>query len=354
MRRTAVYKNDLFLEHKTGSSHPESPDRLKVIYEKLDSPSIKSKFIFPDFEPATVEDIHRNHTHKHIQEVASTAGKPAAYLDGDTRTSAESYKAALLAAGAVIDGINRLHRKEIDNGFALVRPPGHHAEKDRSMGFCLFNNIAVAAHWATAKLGLKKIFIFDWDLHHGNGTQNSFFATDKVFFCSTHQFPHYPGTGLFPDVGEDRGIGYTLNIPLPGGQGDAEYARIMNEVVGPMIRAYRPEMILVSCGFDIYQGDPLGAMRVTPSGFAYMTRTLVQLAEEICQGKLLITLEGGYNLDAMRNGSMAVLSELYGNRIDSSSPVFLDDATYEKLRKTTASVEALDQAKAIAENFWEI
>ncbi len=354
MRRTAVYKHDLFLEHKTGSSHPESPDRLKVIYEKLKQPSIKNNFIFPEFSEAALQDICRNHSQKHIKEVAATSGKPAAYLDGDTRTSAQSYKASLLAAGAVIDGVKRLHEGEVDNCFALVRPPGHHAEKDCAMGFCLFNNIAIAARWAKAELGLKKIFIFDWDLHHGNGTQNSFYATDNVFFCSTHQFPHFPGTGVFPEIGEDRGFGHTLNVPLPGGQGDEEYAVIMNELVGPLIKAYQPDMIFVSCGFDIYQGDPLGAMRVTPAGFAYMTRVLVDAAEQVCDGKLLVTLEGGYNLDAMCDGSLAVLTELYGKKLNFSLPVYLDDAKYKKLLTATPSIDALEQAQQLARNFWDI
>jgi acetoin utilization deacetylase AcuC-like enzyme len=354
MRKTAVYKDTLFLQHKTGTAHPESPDRLQVIYEQLEKPPICEKLIFPDFPDASPEDILLNHSQKHIQEVASTSGKTAAYLDADTRTSPESYKASLRAAGAVIDGVKRLYNGEIDNGFALVRPPGHHAEKNRSMGFCLFNNIAVGARWALDNLGVKRIFIFDWDLHHGNGTQNSFYATDKVFFCSIHQFPHYPGTGIFPEIGNDRGVGYTLNIPLGGGQGDEEYARILNELVGPVLRLYKPEMILVSCGFDTFLGDPLGAMRVTPAGFAYMTKYLVDMAEEICDGKLFITLEGGYNLDAMRDGSLAVLTQLYGNLLDSSLPVYLDGARYKKLQQVTPVIAELDQAKQILGNFWDI
>ncbi len=354
MRKTAVYRDNLFISHNPGAGHPESPDRLRVIYDELDKEEIASHFIFPQFEKASPDWIELIHTGRHIQEVATTAGQGAVYLDADTRTSADSYDAALLASGALIDGISRIDSGEIDNGFCFVRPPGHHAERERSMGFCLFNNIAVAARWALNELGLKRIMIIDWDLHHGNGTQKSFYNTDKVLFCSTHQFPYYPGSGAFPEIGEDRGEGYTINVPLTGGHGDVEYARLFNDLFAPLARVYQPQLILVSCGFDIYKGDPLGAMRVTPAGFAYMTRVLVELAAEVCEGKLLITLEGGYNLDAMRDGSLAVLTELCGSPLSSKYPVYLSEKKAEDLRTANTAFDTLDQAISLARNWWDL
>lgn len=352
MRKTAIYRDDLFMEHEPGISHPESPDRLRVIYEQLDRDEIGSHFFYPDFTPATAGDIIRNHDRKLYERVAHTSGRSHDYLDADTQTSACSYDAAMLAAGAVIDGIRRVHDGEMDNGFCLVRPPGHHAEKDRSMGFCLFNNVAVGAHWAQANLGLERIFIVDWDLHHGNGTQHSFYETDKVMYCSTHQFPYYPGTGSVMETGRESGEGFTVNVPLPGGQGDMEYARIFNELIVPVARRFEPELILVSCGFDIYNGDPLGAMEVSPAGFAYLTRVMVNLAEKLCEGRLLVTLEGGYNLRGMRDGALAVLEELCGEQLGTKP--WLDPTTAEALSSSPVQLASLDQAMKVTRSYWKI
>jgi acetoin utilization deacetylase AcuC-like enzyme len=354
MRKTAVYKHPLFLAHYTGNNHLETAERLRCIYQELERGDIPTRLIFPVFQKATTASIKLNHTPEHVREVAATAAHPASYLDADTRTSADSYEAALFAAGAVIDGIKRLELKEIDNALCLVRPPGHHAERNQSMGFCLFNNVAIGASWAIKKLGLKRIMIIDWDLHHGNGTQKSFYRNDKVLYCSTHQYPFYPGSGALPESGEGRGLGYTVNIPLPGMAGDYEYARIFNELYVPLARAYRPQLILVSCGFDIMASDPLGSMRVTTAGVAYMTRVLLELAEELCEGKLLITLEGGYNLDNMHNGSLAVLTELHGEPLASGHPVFLSQQEIEIFRSTRVESASFDQAMQWLKNWWNI
>jgi acetoin utilization deacetylase AcuC-like enzyme len=315
MRRTAVYRHNLFLEHQPGSYHVESPDRLQVVYDELDRLEAAQGLIYPQFEPAAPEVIGLNHSPRLISKVAETAGRLHDFLDADTRTSPKSYEAACLAVGAVIDGIERIAAGKADNAFCLVRPPGHHAEWDRAMGFCLFNNIAVGAKWALSRLDLKRIVILDWDLHHGNGTQRSFYDTDEVLYCSTHQYPYYPGTGALLETGEGRGEGFTLNVPLPGGQDDHDFIMIFRELFVPVIRRYRPQFILVSCGFDICRGDPLGTMRVTPAGFAGMTKIMLDLAGELCDGRLLITLEGGYNLAGMRDGTVAVLTELCGIRL---------------------------------------
>ncbi len=355
MRRTAVFKNDLFLMHDPGPNHPERIDRLRVIYDFIEKPEHRKKFIFPEFEPAAIKDIGKNHGDALIRRVSDTAGRRYDYLDQDTATSAHSYDAALLAAGSVIKGVDLLMEGEIDNGFALVRPPGHHAEKDRSMGFCLFNNVAVAAWHAKTKHNLERVMIVDWDLHHGNGTQFSFYDTSRVLYLSTHQFPYYPGTGALQETGIGEGEGYTVNIPLPGGFGDNEYAAIFNDIVVPVGRSYQPELILISAGFDIYHGDPLGSMSVSPAGFSYMTRALQTLADEICAGRMLVTLEGGYNLKGQRDGALAVLSELVGEPlVEDGSEFYLDDETEKHFKNCHNTDDAVGRAIEAAGRFWKI
>jgi acetoin utilization deacetylase AcuC-like enzyme len=354
MRKTAVFRDPLFLDHDPGFDHVESPARLKGIYKLLDGEVMRDCFLLPDFPPASLELIGLNHSQALIERVSETAGKIFDSLDPDTRTSPNSYAAACLAVGALIKGVDLLQAGVIDNGFALVRPPGHHAERDHSMGFCLFNNVAVAAQYAIQVLGLDRVMIVDWDLHHGNGTQHSFYESNQVLYLSTHQYPYYPGTGSLKETGRGQGEGFTVNIPLPGYQGDLEYATIFNDLVFPIGREYRPQLILVSAGFDIYRGDPLGSMEVTAQGFAYMTRTLVQLAQEVCEGHLLVTLEGGYNLDGQRDGVLAVLAELSGRKFDLGYPVYLDDAVFKRLSREKSSHPAILHAREVAKKYWKM
>ena len=354
MRRTAVYRDDLFLEHDPGFGHVEVPERLRVIYKELDKEGTGQNLAYPAFDPASLEIIGLNHSPRHIKRVAETAGKPHDFLDADTQTSARSFEAACLAVGALTDGMRRIADREVDNAFCLVRPPGHHAEHNGSMGFCLFNNIAVAAKWARENLGMERIFIMDWDLHHGNGTQHSFYDTDSVFYCSTHQYPYYPGTGAVNEAGKGKGEGYTLNVPLPGGQGDLDYTLIFDKLVVPVAEQYKPQFILVSCGFDIYGGDPLGGMRVTPSGFAALTRTMQNLADEVCGGNLLITLEGGYNLTGMKEGALAVLTELCGEKLNPSYPDYAPEEILEMVSTVTEHPLYLEQALGLAKNYWKL
>jgi len=352
MRRTAVYRDDLFLEHQPGFDHVESPDRLKVIYDELDRPGTGPNLVYPRFSPASPEIIGLNHSPALIKRVAETAGRNHDFLDADTQTSPKSYDVACLAAGALIDGIQRISAGEVDNAFCLVRPPGHHAERNHAMGFCLFNNVAIAALWGLAKMGMERILILDWDLHHGNGTQNSFYESNRVLYFSTHQYPFYPGTGALIEIGEEEGEGFTLNVPLPGGQGDQDFIRILNELLVPVARQYRPDFILVSCGFDIYGGDPLGTMRVTPAGFAGMTRIVQQLAAEVCRGRLLITLEGGYNLNGMRDGSLAVLTSLCGEKLSPGLPDFREEVGDSQSQGEPPWY--LKQALILAKSYWRM
>lgn len=354
MRKTAIFRDSLFLDHDPGFDHPESPQRLKVINEVLEKKKIKDCFLYPEFGPAPHAIIGLNHSVGLINRVAETAGKIFDSLDPDTKTSPDSYAAATLAVGAVIKGVDLLVGGEIDNAFALVRPPGHHAEADRSMGFCLFNNVAVAAQYALSHCGMKRVMIVDWDLHHGNGTQHSFYDTDKVLYVSTHQFPYYPGSGDTSETGKGKGEGYTVNIPLPGYQGDIDYATIFDDIVVPLGKEYKPELILISCGFDIYKDDPLGSMEVTAGGFAYLTRSMVSLAEEVCDGKLMVTLEGGYDLNGQRDGALAVLSELVGVSLDTGYTTNLSEEQAAVFAQEKSVHPAIDQARDVAKRFWKL
>jgi len=354
MRTTAVFKDPLFLSHNPGFDHVESPERLKGVYQLLEGDSLRRCFLIPEFFPASHEIIGLNHSQSLINRVSKTAGKIFDILDPDTKTSPDSYAAACLAVGALVKGVDLIVDGTINNGFALVRPPGHHAEENQSMGFCLFNNVAIAAHYAIEIMGLERVMIVDWDLHHGNGTQHSFYESNKVLYLSTHQYPYYPGTGSLLETGHGQGEGFTINIPLPGYQGDLDYATIFNEIVVPVGREYKPQLIFVSAGFDIGRGDPLGAMEVTAPGFAYLTRVLVQLAEEVCHGRLLVTLEGGYNLEGQRNGILAVLGELYGQGLDTCYVTNLTNDAALYLSQKKSSHPAIQQAWDVAKKYWKM
>jgi len=346
-RKTAVFKDPLFLEHDPGYGHPESPNRLQVIHELLAQPERADGYLFPAFGPADDTILALNHTRPHIARVESTAGKTFATLDPDTHTSPQSAAAARLAAGAVVEATRLVVAGEVDNGFALVRPPGHHAEADHTSGFCLYNNIAIAAHYALRQLGLERVLVVDWDLHHGNGTQHSFYDTDQVLYFSTHQYPYFPGSGALAETGSGRGEGYTVNVPLPGGQDDHAYARIFNELLAPVARQYRPQLILVSAGFDISFGDPLGMMTVTDTGFAYLTGVLRALADECCDGRLVLALEGGYYLEGLRTGVAAVLRELRTGK-------GLADGARQALGEAAPPLIALEKAKDVAKKYWSL
>jgi len=315
MADTIIIKDQRFLEHITTSGHPESPERLKEIYRRIRDDDLKGTFCEVEPREALEEELAFNHTADYIASIRSTAGKPFSSLDPDTSTSACSWQAAILAAGAVLTGIEMILNGKAANGFALVRPPGHHAERSRAMGFCLFNNIAIGAHYLQKQFGLQRILIVDWDIHHGNGTQHAFYSTPAVLYFSTHQFPYYPGSGLIEETGAGDGTGYTVNVPLSGGQGDADYLNIFNHILEPIVDEYKPEFILVSAGYDIYHLDPLGTMSVTTNGFFLMTRFLQKLARRHCQARLLLALEGGYHVDGIAASVKSTIQAL-ANRSD--------------------------------------
>lgn len=309
--KTGIVKDKRYMEHDMGPFHVETPQRIESIYRMIDE---KIKFSLSVIEPrfATEEELSLIHTSSHVNLVKSTAGKEHVQLDPDTSTSAKSWDVARLAAGGVLRAVDLIMEGKIQNGFALVRPPGHHAEASRAMGFCLFNNIAIGAAHLLEKHGLKRILVVDWDLHHGNGTQHSFFDSDKVLYFSTHQYPHYPGTGHWNEVGDGQGEGFTVNVPLRPGKTDGDYLSIFQKILRPITSEYKPEFILVSAGFDIYEGDPLGGMEITKQGFAALAAELLDLAARFSQKRILCALEGGYNLQGLQDGVEHVLYQLAG------------------------------------------
>jgi len=314
MNKTGILKDKRYLDHDMGAYHPESPQRLEVIYDMLEEPDMKGLFIEIPARKAEREELESIHSSQYIDLIASSEGKDSMYLDGDTRTSSGSYDAALLAAGGFCEALSMVNSGKLRNAFGLVRPPGHHAERSQAMGFCIFNNIAIGARYAQKRLGIERIIIIDWDLHHGNGTQHSFEDDSSILYFSTHQYPFYPGTGSHNEVGIGKGEGFTMNVPLPPGYGNGDFIAIFERILKPVALEFKPDMILVSAGFDIYEKDPLGGMHVTPEGFAGMTRSLMNIADACCDGKMAVALEGGYHIRGQRDSVKAVLKELVGEK----------------------------------------
>ncbi len=354
MKKTAIFRDNLFIEHDPGFGHLDSPDRIKTLYSALDSLAENFVIVEPSFHKASREILLLNHSSFYIDRVAETKGKIYSVLDSETYTSKKSYEAACLAVGALTTGVDLLFHKKINNAFALVRPPGHHAEKDTSKGFCIFNNIAIAAHHALKNHGINRVLIVDWDVHHGNGTQNSFYDTDKVLYISIHQSSLYPGTGNLHETGTGKGEGYTLNIPLPGGQGDMEYANIFNTLILPIADQYKPELILVSAGFDAHIEDGISEMRLTHKGFAYMARELIKKADEFCGGKILFVLEGGYAFNGLKEGVFAVVNELVDNKLETPFCTSFDKESEHELENERVLHPAIERVKDIANNYWKM
>jgi acetoin utilization deacetylase AcuC-like enzyme len=309
---TGLVLDERMLAHDPGAGHPERPDRLRVLHDRFAG---ARGYVRIGARPATADELVRVHDPRHVERVAATAGRPRVVFDADTAASARSFEAASLAAGGLVDLCEAVRAGEVQNGFAFVRPPGHHAERGRAMGFCLFNNVAVAAAALRAS-GTGRVCIVDWDLHHGNGTQHLFAADPDVLYVSTHQYPYYPGTGAATEVGEGRGAGRTLNLPFPAGFGDAEFVRAFDDIVLPIGRQFAPDFVLVSAGFDCDGRDPLGGLDVTPAGIAAMAAACRRLADETAGGRIVAVLEGGYDLDAIADGAATVLEVLRGGMPD--------------------------------------
>ena len=293
-----------FEEHVTPPGHPEKPERAHV-FDVVAADFRKTGGSVLEAIPATPEQLARVHSEEHLQRIASTAGKPS-MLDPDTFTSPESHEIALLAAGATVQAVEHAMRTR-EPAMALVRPPGHHAERDRAMGFCLYNNAAVAAAQALAA-GLDRVAIVDIDVHHGNGTQWIFYADPRVLYVSSHQFPFYPGTGAADEVGHGDGRGFTVNIPLEAGATDADYDLLYRTVAVPVLEQFNPQLTLISAGFDAHEADPLASMRMTARGYARIVSELNEAATR--SGTLALVTEGGYDLPALRECLEAAIQVL--------------------------------------------
>lgn len=299
-----------YLKHDTGPGHPERPDRLRAILQRLQESGLEDSLQALEPRKATHEEIAGVHDRDYIERVARTAETRGIYLDSDTFASPGSYEAALWAAGGLLAAVDQVVDGAVDHAFAMVRPPGHHAERDHAMGFCLFNNVGVAAEYLIQKHGFKRVAVVDYDVHHGNATQHMFYDREDIFYFSTHRFPFYPGTGAAGETGRGAGAGYTLNIPMAAGSGDEEYLRVFRDQLIPALREYRPDFLLISAGFDAHRLDPLGGMRVSDEGFAQMTGQLEAVAQEFCGGKSVYTLEGGYDLTGLAGSVEQVIGLL--------------------------------------------
>ncbi len=309
---TRLYQSEVFRQHDPGPGHPEQMARLEKIEALLEQVPIQNvETVAP--RPATRAELERVHTPAMLDQLTGLAGK-SVQLDPDTVMSPNSYQAALLAAGSAAQAVDDVLSGTVENAFALVRPPGHHAEACAPMGFCLFNNAAVAATAALAR-GLERVAILDWDVHHGNGSQHSFWKRRDVLYLSSHQFPFYPGTGGAWQVGEGAGAGFTINAALPGHQSDGDFGAIFSELFLPVLEQYQPQLLIVSAGFDAHHSDPIGGLNVTERGFAAMCSAL----KRQMNGKLVLLLEGGYHLEALAQSVHACVEVLAGARADSFS-----------------------------------
>lgn len=291
--------------------HPEHAGRLERVGKYLVETGLTQALVRVPVQPVAREHLLRVHTASYIEHVQAMSAREG-HLDPDTYIRQGSWEAALHAAGGLVALVREVVAGRLDNGFALIRPPGHHAEADHGMGFCLFNNVAVAARAAQAEWGVERVLIVDWDVHHGNGTQRVFYEDPTVLYFSTHQYPFYPGTGAASERGAGAGEGTTVNVPFPGGVGDEDYQLVFERLLVPLARRFQPDLILVSAGYDPHWRDPLAAMQLTLRGFAALTRLMVDLAAELCDGRLVLTLEGGYDLDALALGVVNSLHILRG------------------------------------------
>ncbi len=316
---TGLVTHPTYREHVTGPTHPEAPERLKAIEAHLERTGLRDQLVAIPPQPAAEKWLLTAHAPAYLKALReSVPADNLRFLDPDTALSPASYGAARLAAGGLLCAVDAVMTGTVRNAFCAVRPPGHHALSDRAMGFCLLNNVAIAARYVQQRHGLARVLIVDWDVHHGNGTQEIFYDDPTVLYFSTHQYPYYPGTGAAEERGRGRGEGATVNCPMPAGGGDGEYVEVFEEVLVPAATAFRPDFILVSAGFDAHRDDPLAGMRLTEAGYARLTEIVTRLAAEICRGRVVSALEGGYHLAAL---SRSVEAHLRGLLAAGSMPV---------------------------------
>ena len=334
----AIVWHEAYAEHDTGS-HPEGADRISTVVDHLERSDLWPSLVAATPEPAAVADVLLVHTQAHLDRVRAAAESGGAWLDPDTHVSRRSFEVALLSVGGAIKATELWDQGLV--AFALIRPPGHHATPDEAMGFCLFNNVAIAAARLLER-GYERVAIVDWDVHHGNGTQDAFYDEGRILFCSVHQWPLYPGTGSFTECGEGPGLGHIVNVPLPAGSGDADYLSSLDQVVLPIVEQFEPQALLVSAGMDVHLRDPLGSMLVTDAGFAAMALRLLRVAEAHCEGRLAFVLEGGYERHATAAGVEAVLRAV------------LDETAAEPEAGAPRAAPAIERARQVQGAYWTL
>jgi acetoin utilization deacetylase AcuC-like enzyme len=308
---TAILADPVYKEHQTGRLHPERPERMDAVVHALEQDgAIKDALRIP-VRPATVDELALCHTRPYIEIARRDVASGARDLStGDTQISPQSFEVALKAAGGLLNAVDAVVERKAANAFCAVRPPGHHATPNRGMGFCLFNNVAIAARYAQKKHGIARVVIVDWDVHHGNGTQDIFYSDGSVFYFSTHQSPWYPGTGASNETGEGKGKGATLNCPFPSGSGSKEILGVFHSKLIPAMRDFKPELVLLSAGFDSRLGDPLGEFTLSDADFADLTTLMLEIAHKYAGGRLVSVLEGGYSLPGLATASAAHVEAL--------------------------------------------
>lgn len=352
MKKTVIIFSPIFYQHDPGKDHPESAKRLQSIVNELESKlSINRRWEFARPRRASIEDLELVHGIEYIKLVEAVCRSGGGQLDlEDTVVSRKSFEVALHAAGGALEAVDLVMERKAENAFALVRPPGHHASKFRACGFCLFNNVAIAAEHLRRTFGLRRILVLDTDAHHGNGTQETFYETDEVMYISLHEDPtSFPGTGFIDEIGKGEGIGYNVNIPFPMKTGDAVYMKAMEEIVMPIMLQYRPEFILVSAGFDAHYMDPVGNLSLSASTYRKVYDTVLQAASKTCQGKVVSVLEGGYNIHYVGKlccTAIARMSRMTYSVNDRIPPV----------RKNLESQGAkiVEEVKKVQKEFWDL
>jgi acetoin utilization deacetylase AcuC-like enzyme len=306
MSHTGFVYSKEYLRHDTGPGHPERPDRLIAVVDRLNQRGVLDRVRQFDPIPASLDWIQKVHPSEYVHTIERRCLEGETVLDsGDTHVCKDSYGIALLAAGGVLKAVDEVLQENVKTAFCAVRPPGHHAETRSVMGFCLFNNIAVGARYAQQKYGIDRVAILDWDVHHGNGTQEIFWTDPSVLYISTHQYPLWPGTGASNETGDGNGEGFTLNCPIRPGSGEREYLDAFRERIMPALHKFRPELLMISAGFDAHRDDPLANINLTNESFATMTEFAMEIAVKYSGGRIVSVLEGGYNLEALA-GSVAM------------------------------------------------
>lgn len=345
--KTALVTHPDYLKHETGPGHPERSDRIRAILDAIEGSDLVRDLQRVVPEPVDMDLLAAVHTRDYIEQVRGLAAVGGGIVDVDTVVSAPSFEVALLAAGGAVAATTAVLREQGQSAFAVIRPPGHHALPNRGMGFCLFNNVAIAALAARRQFGLSRTCIIDWDVHHGNGTQEIFYRDRSVLFISMHQEYWYPGTGAIEETGAGEGLGFTINIPLPAGTGDEGYRHVFEEVVIPIVEVSAPNLILISAGYDAHFGDPLGGMLLSAQGYRMLTEMI--LRGRGYPGKAVALLEGGYDLTHLGNSVLATLEAFTGRSASIAEAAgSLSEVSYHTIRSRVRSV------RSVVRNYWNI